>query len=311
MKTTKLGFASFGSKELTKENELHKADITVYRRWCIKDGIYFNKSYVGVTTDIVTRNRKWDNWHTMNYAGLKLTTARQTTESTDWKSEILFIESFIGTKKEIEDECDELEIKYVAKFDSYYHGFNGNQGGRGMRGADFTQTHRDRIGAKSKGRKMPPASVAKRAAKLKNIPRPTAVKAKISKTKTGQKHTPAQNAAQSARMKGKTPIAACKGAEKWREENVPWWKTHPILTESIEKRKNTVREKAQRIKVTNSNNEITCYLCQTDAAQATGVADGSIKYAMDNTNGLHAKSGYRFERISDEEYQEWERQNRA
>lgn len=295
---------------LTAKNELLLANIIVYRHQCLKPGPYYGQNYVGVTLDDETRRRKWDQMTNVKYGGKKVTEARNFADKkTDWSYVVHENIIFTGTWEEIEKFCDQLETKYIALFDSYEHGLNGNRGGKGMCSDGFTPELRARIGKTSKGRKMPPESVAKRAAKLrgrKNTPET------IEKMKNAPRppRTPEQRVAQSARMKGKNPVAATEAAKKWQAENPGgWWSKHPILPESIEKRKITVREKAQRIKVTDSNNVETCYSCQTDAAKATGVADGSIKYALDNTKGLHAKSGYRFERISDDEYQEWKKQN--
>ncbi|GEM_PF-2072852 len=295
----------------TSENKNSLIKGVVYYHRCTNDNPDLNgKYYVGVTPDEKTRLQKWNYWKNPQYAGKKLQNARNLTVPEDWEYSVIEQKEF-SNKDDYDLWAKEKESEYIEKYDSFYHGFNGNKGGTGMCSDGFTPELRARIGKTSKGRKMPPESVAKRAAKLrgrKNTPET------IEKMKNAPRppRTPEQRAAQSARMKGKNPVAATEAAKKWQAENPGgWWSKHPILPESIEKRKITVREKAQRIKVTDSNNVETCYSCQTDAAKATGVADGSIKYALDNTKGLHAKSGYRFERISDDEYQEWERQNRA
>ena len=289
------------------------SNIIVYRHQCLKPGPYFEQNYVGVTVDEVTRRRKWNQMTNKNYGGKKVTEARDfANDKTDWSYEVHERISYVGTWEEIISYCDQLETKYIAYFDSYEHGLNGNKGGSGMCSDGFTPELRAKIGATSKGRKFSAESIAKRVAKTKGKKRTPEQRANISKGTKGKKRTPEQKAVQSARMKGKNPVAATEAAKKWHKDNPGgWWGNHTFPPESVEKRKAVVREKAQRIKVTNSKNETTCYLCQTDAAKATGVADGSIKYAIDHTNGIHAKSGYQFERISDEEYQEWKRQNRA
>lgn len=131
-------------------------------------------------------------------------------------------------------------------------------------------------------------------------------KKKISAGNTGKKRTYEMCKTQSQRMKGIEPKAATVGAEKWREKNGGGsWKGKKIPATAITKRNETHRESSQRIRVTAPDGKVICYLCQTDAAKATGLKDGSVYYALKQPDGMHSKSGYKFEKISDAEYQEW------
>lgn len=266
---------------------------------------YNGKCYVGETPNEKQRQSSWNKPNGGNYAGKKLKEARERWSAKYWEYEVL--ERFTASsEEEYKAMSAELETKWIAHFDSYENGFNGNRGGKGNKGVKFDEKRCKQNGHNRKGKPQSKDSIERGVAKRKGYHHSAETCAAIGKGNKGKKRTTEQRAKQSERMKGIEPKAATEGAKKWRESNSGgWWATHPISKESIEKRKLTVRTNGQRIKVTDTNGDIKCYLCQTDAATATGIKDGSINYALSKNNGLHKQTGYRFEKITQQEYDEW------
>jgi hypothetical protein len=269
------------------------------------DPFYDGKCYVGETDDEKTRRASWNKPDGGNYAGKKLKDARAKWGKEYWTYEIL--ERFtVYSEEEYKTISEELETKWIAHFDSYENGFNGNRGGKGNKGVKFDEKRCKQNGDNRRGKPQPRASIEQGLKKRKGYQHSAETCAKIGDGNRGKKRSDEQCAKQSERMKGVEPKAASEGARKWRENNPGgWWANHPINPESVEKRKLTVRNNSQRIKVTDSNGNVNCYLCQTDAAIATGLKDGSINYALNKSNGVHRKSGYSFKKITQEAYDEW------
>lgn len=269
------------------------------------DPQYNGKCYVGETPDEMKRKASWRRPHGGNYAGKKLKEARAKWGIEHWEYEVL--ERFTAySDEEYKIKSAELETKWIAHFDSYENGFNGNRGGKGNKGVKFDENRRKQNGINRKGKPQSIESIKRGIAKRKGYHHSPETCAAIGKGNRGKKRTEEQCAKQSKRMKGKEPKAATEGAKKWRESNPGgWWANHSIDPQSVEKRKSTVRNNSQRIKVTDSNGIVSYYLCQTDAATATGLKDGSIHYALAKNNGIHRQSGYRFERVTKEEYDRW------
>lgn len=282
----------------------------VYRRWLIKPGCVDNgKSYVGETMDEASRIQSWKKINSPDYGGYKISSARNQYGLKDWKYEVLEI---VYAKSK--DECRKLlykrEAYYIDKYNSYENGFNGNRGGAGNTGVVFDEARRKQNGDNRRGK--PQSAATKEILRQKSTGRIKSdeERQKISAGNTGKKRTSEMRKAQSQRMKGKEPKAATIGAEKWREKNGGGsWNGKKIPATAIAKRNETRRESSQRIKVTASDGTVACYLCQADAAKATGLKDGSVNYALNRPDGMHAKSGNKFKRITDAEYQAWRSAN--
>lgn len=295
--------ADVEAKDCTKK-EIVNGVIYRYVLRC-DDPEYDGKCYVGETPHEKKRRASWRRPRGYNYAGKKLIDARAKWGIDCWDYEVL--ERFtVYSDEEYDKKSEELETKWIAHFNSYENGFNGNRGGKGNKGVKFDDARRKQNGLNRKGKPQPRESIERGLAKRKGYHHSPETCEAIGKGNKGKKRTDEHRAKQSERMKGKEPKAATEGARKWRESNPGgWWANHPIDPQSVEKRKFTVRNNSQRIKVTDNNGNVTCYLCQTDASVATGLKDGSINYALNKTNGEHRQSGYRFERITPQEYDEW------
>ena len=95
----------------------------VYRHWIINDkGV--EKSYIGITTQEL--NKRW-----MNGKGYTAPKFRYAIDKYGWNNfnhEIL--ETIHGeTKETIIEELKQLEVKYIALYDSFLKGYNGTEGG--------------------------------------------------------------------------------------------------------------------------------------------------------------------------------------
>lgn len=281
-----------------------------------KDDPDYEKCYVGETDNENDRRSKWRRQSNFSYAGRKLVRARKRTDvNKDWVYEVLE-RVYAQTKKELKKRLKERETHYIAKFDSFYHGFNSNKGGSGLsgvKGKDYPNNWRRKVGAASKGRKMPREAVERMAAKHRGIPRSQEVKDKISAGNKGKKRTTAQNLAQSKRMKqmlgGKDPTAATKAAKEWVKKNGGgYWKNHTIPTETKAKMKQRQQENGTKIKATEKNGTIRCFSTMLDAKTYYGINNvGSVAYAV-NTGKPNKQSGVKFEQISKTDYEQWRQQ---
>lgn len=282
----------------------------IYRRWLDKPDCDDNgKSYIGETTDETARNNSWKKPNSKEYAGSKIVSARDKYGLACWGYEVLEV-VYAGSENELKPLLYERETFYIAKFDSYENGFNSNRGGTGNKGVVFDETRRNQNGDNRRGKPQSDATKAILRQKSTGRIKSAEERAKISKGNKGKKRTDEMRKAQSERMKGNEPKAATLGAEKWREKNGGGsWKGKKIPATAIAKRNETRRETSQRIRVTAKDGKVVCYLCQTDAAKATGLKDGSVYYALKRPDGMHFKSRYKFEKISDSEFQAWKASN--
>lgn len=300
--------------DVNKNNELENVKnqktltftgVTYYHKCTNPNPDLCGKYYIGTTPDEKTRLQKWNYWKNPQYAGKKLQDARNRTAPEEWDYKVLETKEF-SSKEEYMIWANKKEHEYIEKYDSFNDGFNGNRGGTGRDSASFTEEIRKQISEKSKNLRHTQAAKDKISMKNKNRKVSLETRIKISEGNKGKKRTPQQIAAQKARTKGIPPSPACNLAAKaWREKNGSWWSNHPISKEAIEKRSKTIRKSSQRIRVTYKDGKVTCYSCQTDAAKATGLKDGSVFSALKYSGGIHKKSGYKFEKITEVEYQEW------
>lgn len=281
----------------------------IYRRWVNKEGaVHYGWSYIGETPDEKTRQQAWNKKNLTGYAGKKLLAAREQYPRDDWKYEVLEY-VFAQTEAELKTLLHERETYYIAKYDSFDHGFNSNRGGSGNKGVKFDEARCKQNGDNRRGKPQPRESVERGAAKRRGIKQSAETCKKKSQAMTGKKHTHEQIAAQSARMKGKTPEAACEGAKKWREENPGgWWATHEITAEMKANMKAAQQAKGVRIKATLADGTIICFPTMLDTANHFGLGVGSISHFV-KTGNFSERAKAKFEKISDAEYQQWKSQN--
>lgn len=275
----------------------------IYRRWLDKPDCEDNgKSYIGETKDEKTRIQSWNKSKSSEYGGAKIKSARDKYGLSCWGYEVLE-NVYAESEEELKKLLNEREAFYIRKFNSYDNGFNGNHGGTGNTGVVFDEARRKQNGDNRRGK--PQSDATKEILRRKSTGRLKSIeeKQKISVGNTGKKRTLEMRKAQSDRMKGTEPKAATAGAKVWREKNGGGsWKGKKLPKSTIAKRSATRRKTSQRIKVTSSDGSVNYYLCQTDVSKATGLPDGSISYALNHNNGLHKRTGYKFEKITDEEY---------
>lgn len=109
-------------------------------------------------------------------------------------------------------------------------------------------------------------------------------KTKISKKLKGLKRTEAQKQAQSARQKGKVPVAATAAAKEWVKQNGSYWKNHPIPDEAKANMKKAQQLRGTDCIATFPDGHEEAFTTMLDAANATGVAVGRVKYSIDHNS---------------------------
>ena len=298
--------------ETEEDKGMNSCEGIVYKYTCKKPGDYFGKSYIGVTPDEKTRRRSWNNWGNA-YSGSKIEGARSNTEPSDWEYEVLE-KVFAGTEDELTKKLEEREAHYIEQFDSFYNGFNGNKFGSGRCSEGYTDEQRAQTGDATRGRHH--SEETKAILREKNTGRKHTPETcdKISQALSGLKRTSEQRAAESARMKGKTPFAACEGAKKWQKNNPGgWWgnPAHPITPQMKANMSAAQQKISTRVRVILNDGSERCFISQLDTANYLGVGVGSINYAINN-NTIPKKSKIKIkkiEKISDAEYQEWIKRN--
>ena len=86
------------------------------------------KKYIGQTIDIVSRNKKWENLNTP-YSGIYINNARKKYGISSFSFEILE-EINVDDESILKEKLNELEIKYIKKFNSFgKNGYNMTSGG--------------------------------------------------------------------------------------------------------------------------------------------------------------------------------------
>jgi len=110
------------------------------------------------------------------------------------------------------------------------------------------------------------------------------VKAKISRATKGLKRTEAQKQAQSARQKGKVPVAATAAAKEWVKQNGSYWKNHPIPDEAKANMKKAQQLRGTDCIATFPDGHEEAFPTMLDAANATGLNVGSVKYSIDHNS---------------------------
>lgn len=99
----------------------------------------------------------------------------------------------------------------------------------------------------------------------------------------------------SARMKGKVPEAAIAGAKEWVKQNGGYWKTHPISDEAKAKMKAAKQASGTDCVATFPDGHEETFPTMLDAAKATGLNAGSVKYSIDHNSTTY--NGYKFRKL--------------
>lgn len=114
------------------------------------------------------------------------------------------------------DDLNILEIFYIEKLVTYYHGYNSTHGGGGIHGHKHTEATRQKISQKAKGRKKSKAhceNLSKAHLGLKRPPRTEEHKKNIAKAKMGDKNP----------MFGKTGVECPNfGRTRTREQRIKY-----------------------------------------------------------------------------------------
>lgn len=221
-----------------------------------------------------------------------------------WEYEVLEI-VYASSEQELKKLLYERETFYIAQFDSYEHGFNGNRGGCGNKGVKFDEARCKQNGDNRRGKPQPRESVERGAAKRRGKNRSTETCKKIGKSNTGKTRTPEQNANQSVRMKGIIPVAAIEAAKKWQEKHPGgYWGNHEVSDEMRANMKAAQQARGKRVKATHDDGTILCFPTMLDCAKYHNLQVGSI-YNFVRTGNRSKTAHSRFEIISDEDYQKW------
>lgn len=248
--------------------------------------------YIGKSKNEKTRKQSWNKKNNMNYGGQKITNARAEygVGPDVWDYEVLE-EIFCDTKEELDAKLKERETYWIREKDAVENGYCGAYGD-GNLGNNFSDERRKQCGNAMRGKHHSEETKALLSAKGKGRHHTDEAKAKISKKLKGLKRTEAQKQAQSERQKGIVPVAATAAAKEWVKQNGSYWKNHP-LPESAKAN----MKKAQQLRGTDcigtfpDGHEET-FPTMLDAANATGLNVGSVKYSIDH-NSL-TKNGYKF-----------------
>ena len=251
-------------------------------------------SYIGETPEESTRRSKW-NKPNSNYAGEKITTARETFGIKMFSYSVLE-RIYDEDIDRLREKLEEREAYYIEQYDSIENGFNASAGGTGRKGQKIDQDEIDRRNAARGDFHHTDEAKQKISDALINHEVTLDTRNKISKGNTGKKRTPEQNKAQSDRMKGIEPTAASEGAKKWREENGGgYWKGKEIPPEARANMKAAQQERGTSVRVIFPDGHTKDFPTMLDASKQTGDGTGSVKYSIEHGN--ITKRGYRYEKI--------------
>lgn len=89
----------------------------------------FDKNYVGATRHVEKRRGEWV-CTSSDYAGAKIAAARKITPPDKW--EYYSFPVFDTDPDRLDQRLKEYESYYIAEFDSFENGYNGNRGGKGI-----------------------------------------------------------------------------------------------------------------------------------------------------------------------------------
>lgn len=252
-----------------------------------------SKPYVGETDNEESRRKSWNRRSDSAYGGKKIKEARQTygTSEDAWDYEVL--EKILSDTHEDQlNQLTEREEYWIRKEDAVENGYN-NSYGKGNKGIKFDPERAKRCGDSMRGKHHTPEAKEKISKALTGRKSSDETKQKISQKLKGIRRTPEQRKAMSEARKGKVPLAAKEGADKWREENGgSYWKGRKMSTEARAKMKSIQQGKGTSCVATFPDGHEENYNTMLDAAKATGHNVGSVASAI-KTDGI-TKNGYKF-----------------
>jgi len=251
-----------------------------------------DQSYVGKTDNEKIRKQSWNNKGSRSYGGKKIMEARKEygTGPDAWDYNVLE-EIFSDTHEELDAKLKERETHWIREKDSVENGYNHSYGD-GNLGIEYDEERRKLCGDSMRGKHHSEETKALLSAKGKGRHHTDEAKAKISKKLKGLKRTEAQKQAQSARQKGKVPVAATAAAKEWVKQNGSYWKNHPLPDSARANMKKAQQERGTDCVATFPDGHEETFPTMLDAANATGLNVGSVKYSIDH-NSL-TKNGFKF-----------------
>ena len=243
-----------------------------------------DQSYVGKTDNEKIRKQSWNNKGSRSYGGKKIMEARKEygTGPDAWDYNVLE-EIFSDTHEELDAKLKERETHWIREKDTVENGYNHSYGD-GNLGIEYDEERRKQCGNAMRGKHHTEETKAILRQKNKGVPRPDEVKAKISRATKGLKRTEAQKQAQSARQKGKVPVAATAAAKEWMKQNGSYWKNHPIPDEAKANMKKAQQVRGTDCIATFPDGHEEAFPTMLDAANATGLNVGSVKYSIDHNS---------------------------
>ena len=243
-----------------------------------------DQSYVGKTDNEKIRKQSWNNKGSRSYGGKKIREARKEygTGPDAWDYNVLE-EIFSDTHEELDAKLKERETHWIREKDTVENGYNHSYGD-GNLGIEYDEERRKQCGNAMRGKHHTEETKAILRQKNKGVPRPDEVKAKISRATKGLKRTEAQKQAQSARQKGKVPVAATEAAKEWVKQNGSYWKNHPIPDEAKANMKKAQQLRGTDCIATFPDGHEEAFPTMLDAANATGLNVGSVKYSIDHNS---------------------------
>lgn len=276
------------------KNEKGEYRGVVYMYWNRETG----KGYIGETDNEEVRRQSWFKKSSSNYAGKKLREARAIypPNHSAWKYEVLD-EITAATHEELLEKLIERETFRIAEKDTYENGYNGNRGGSGNKGVKFDDARRKQNGNNRRGKPQSEVTKQKISDKLKGHAVSAETREKISKGNASKKRTPAQNQAQSQRMKGRDTTKLQEGHKEWIAANGghPMKGKHITNPTALANMKAAQRAKGTKVIAIAPDGTEKKYQTMLEAAKATNLNVGSVDYAV--KHNTHAKkNGYRFRR---------------
>lgn len=245
--------------------------------------------YVGNTLDEKERRRKWRNAKTGTYGGKKITEARQRVGIDNFSYEVL--ERKNGTDKNaLKKELDDLEEKYITKYNSTVEGYNSSRGGTGNKGIKKSPEEIERRNAtrKANGFHHTQETKDRLSQKLKGRKRSPEICKKISASKKGKKQSEEHRQHLSESLKGRTMSPEARAKSSATKKGVP----HPISPQGLENiRKSRFKQTVVAIAPDGTRTE---YESGSAAARALEIGDGSISRCLKDSKAK-TKNGYRFE----------------
>jgi len=243
-----------------------------------------DQSYVGKTDNEKIRKQSWNNKNNMNYGGQKITDARAEygVGPDVWDYEVLE-EIFCDTKEELDAKLKERETYWIREKDAVENGYC-RAYGDGNLGTKLSDERRKQCGNAMRGKHHTEETKALLSEKGKGRHHTDDAKTKISKKLKGLKRTEAQKQAQSARQKGKVPVAATEAAKEWVKQNGSYWKNHPIPDEAKANMKKAQQLRGTDCIATFPDGHEEAFPTMLDAANATGLNVGSVKYSIDHNS---------------------------